>query len=97
MSFAILYSVLHIAIPFHEIFHIHKESAHKHHGTTEIHEYEKPCCKPVNYFHLNLAILTKQEFVFNSILFSYRNNHYVSYLHQIIANPSNKAPPVEIA
>ena len=97
IAFALLYSVLQTAIPFHEIFHTHKESRHTSHHLTEVHEYEKPCCKPVNYFHLSLAILTKQDFVFKSILFFYKERTYISYHNQIIANPSNKAPPVEIA
>ncbi|WP_353138577.1 hypothetical protein [Pseudopedobacter sp.] len=96
-AFALLYAVLQTVIPVHEILHTHKESRHTSHHLTEIQEYEKPCCKPANYFHLSLAILAEQDFVFRNVSFFYKEYTYTSYHHKIIANPSNKAPPVEIA
>ncbi|MFD1630407.1 hypothetical protein [Pseudopedobacter beijingensis] len=97
ISFAVLASVLQIAIPFHEILHYHKESAYGSHKYTEVHEHENPCCKPVNYFHFTAALLGKQIFVFSSLSFFYKAQVQIGNYYNTVLLPSNKAPPVKIA
>lgn len=97
IAFALLFSVSQIAIPFHEIFHAHQETLHKNAGTYEIHKYEKPCCKPVNYFHFTAALLGDQSFVFSRLCFFYKEQSQIGNYYNTVLHPSNKAPPVKIA
>lgn len=89
----LLVAVMQVAVPVHGIFHHHTESDHDTHHEQEFHKYEKPCCKPTNYFHKNAVIFKQQCFIFSGIvytphIFDYRGNYSRS-----IFSVSNKAPP----
>lgn len=97
-SYVLLCAIVHIAVPFQEIFHTHHAAFHHQSDEgTSFHTYENPCCKPVKYFHKVAAILSQQHFTFLTTTYNHKQNFYTCIYSAPLFRLNNKAPPVVLA
>jgi len=99
ISLALLFAIVQIAVPLQEIFHVHHAEAHHHNSCheTAVSSYEKPCCKPVKYFHKVAAILNQQHFTFFNLTYTYKYSFYTGDYSRTVFSVSNKAPPANLS
>ncbi|WP_026905410.1 hypothetical protein [Pedobacter glucosidilyticus] len=96
LGFLLLLAVILSAIPFHQLLHQH-QNLKEHTNTYELNKYEQHCCKPVNVFHKNAAILQKDFFLLIQQQETVYHNIYQNAVILKSLSFSNKAPPVYLS
>lgn len=96
LSLLLLVAVMLSAIPFHQLLHQH-QNLKEQTNTCELSKYEQHCCKPVNVFHKNSAILQQN---FSLFVPQQETLYHAVYQNAVILKSlslSNKAPPVHLS
>jgi hypothetical protein len=96
LSFLLLLAVMLSAIPLHQLIHQH-QNLKEHTHTLELQKYEQHCCKPVNVFYKNAAILQQDFFLFVQTQKTVYHGIYQNIVVLKTLSFSNKAPPIYLS